>query len=57
MSGVSYLKYILKNVDYLIDGPYIQEQKDLTLSWRSSRNQRIIKSAESMKRNYLVTEE
>lgn len=46
-----YLEYILKNVDYLIDGPFIQEQKDLALQWRGSRNQRIIKSAESMKLN------
>lgn len=46
-----YLEYILENIDYLIDGPFIQEQKDLTLSWRGSRNQRIIKSAESMKLN------
>ena len=57
MSGVGYLKYILKNVDYLIDGPYIQEQKDLALSWRGSRNQRIIKSAESMRVNSLIIEE
>ena len=44
-------------IDYLIDGPYIQEQKDLTLSWRGSRNQRIIKSAESMRTNSLIIEE
>lgn len=43
------LKSILKTVDYLIDGPFIQEEKDLTLSWRGSRNQRIIKSAETIK--------
>lgn len=28
--------------DYLIDGPYIQEQRDITLPMRGSRNQRII---------------
>ena len=32
---------IFKQIDYLIDGPFIQEQKDLDLKWRGSRNQRI----------------
>lgn len=36
------LKDILSNVDVLIDGPYIEEEKDLTLKWRGSKNQRII---------------
>lgn len=37
------LKYILSNIDYLIDGPFLQEQRDITLPMRGSRNQRIIK--------------
>lgn len=53
-NNTGYLEYILRNVDYLIDGPYIQEQKDLTLKWRGSRNQRIIKSAESVRANRLI---
>lgn len=36
------MKYILDNIDYLIDGPYISEERDITLKWRGSRNQRII---------------
>lgn len=52
--NAKYLEYILKNTDYLIDGPFIQEEKDLTLKWRGSRNQRIIKSAESMRANRLI---
>lgn len=36
------IKNILKNIDYLIDGPYIQEQRDITLKMRGSRNQNII---------------
>lgn len=36
------LRYILENIDYLIDGPFIQEQKDITLAFRGSRNQRIL---------------
>lgn len=31
-----------KYTDYLITGPFIQEEKDLTLLWRGSRNQEII---------------
>ena len=28
--------------DYLIDGPYIEEERDITLHMRGSKNQRII---------------
>ena len=38
----SKLNYILENIDYLIDGPYIDEQRDITLPMRGSKNQRII---------------
>ena len=34
--------WILNNIDYLIDGPYIHEERDITLPMRGSRNQRII---------------
>jgi len=34
--------YILNNIDYLIEGPFILEERDITLKWRGSRNQRII---------------
>lgn len=33
---------ILEMADYLIDGPYIEEQRDLTLEMRGSKNQNII---------------
>lgn len=32
---------ILQSIDYLIDGPYIEELRDITLKWRGSSNQRI----------------
>ena len=35
------LKFILSETDILIDGPYIEEERDITLSMRGSRNQRI----------------
>ena len=36
------IDYILNNIDCLIDGPFIQEERDVTLQMRGSRNQRII---------------
>lgn len=34
---------ILDSIDYVIDGPFIQEEKDLNLKWRGSKNQHIRK--------------
>lgn len=39
-----FIKQILKNIDVLIDGPFILEKKDLTLKLRGSTNQRIFKN-------------
>lgn len=36
------LRVILQSIDVLVDGPFIQEQKDITLKWRGSANQRVI---------------
>jgi anaerobic ribonucleoside-triphosphate reductase activating protein len=36
------LQKILAQTDILIDGPYIQELRDITLPMRGSSNQRII---------------
>lgn len=36
------LQNIFRNVDVLIDGPFIMEERDITLPMRGSRNQRII---------------
>lgn len=44
----------LKEVDVLVDGPYIQQQRDLSLAFRGSRNQRIIDIQQSIKRGKLV---
>ncbi len=33
---------LLELTDTLVDGPYLEEERDLTLSFRGSRNQRII---------------
>ncbi len=36
------LQNIFSNINVLVDGPFIQEQRDITLAMRGSRNQRII---------------
>jgi anaerobic ribonucleoside-triphosphate reductase activating protein len=36
------LKYILKHIEYLVDGRYIDELRDITLYMRGSKNQRIL---------------
>lgn len=40
------LDWILNNIDYLIDGPFILSQRDITLPMRGSRNQRILNMKE-----------
>lgn len=38
----SLIDTILVSIDYLIDGPFIEEERDITLKWRGSKNQRIL---------------
>lgn len=45
---------IISNVDVLVDGEYIDEQKDLTLKWRGSKNQHVINVKESIKNNKII---
>jgi anaerobic ribonucleoside-triphosphate reductase activating protein len=40
--GSEHIKQILQLADVLIDGPYIEAQRDTTLSMRGSSNQKII---------------
>ena len=47
-------KKIISNVDVLVDGEYIDEQKDLTLKFRGSKNQRVINAPESLKQGKVV---
>lgn len=37
-----HISYILNNINYLIDGPYEQDKRDITLKLRGSTNQHII---------------
>lgn len=45
---------IISNVDVLVDGEYIDEQKDLTLRFRGSKNQRVIDVKQSLAQNKMV---
>lgn len=47
-------KSILECVDVLIDGEFIEEQKDLMLLYRGSKNQRVINVKESLKTGNIV---
>jgi len=38
------IRSVLKNIDYLIDGNFILEKRDITLKLRGSSNQRIFKN-------------
>lgn len=45
---------IISNVDVFVDGEYIDEQKDLSLKFRGSKNQRVIDIKQSLAQNKLV---
>lgn len=47
-------KKILPYIDVVIDGKFILEQRDITLAFRGSPNQRIINVPESLKENKIV---
>ena len=44
------LKELLENIDVLVDGKFIEEQKSLNLYFRGSKNQRILNLKESLKK-------
>ena len=45
---------IISNVNVLVDGEYIDEQKDLSLKFRGSKNQRVIDVQQSLAQNKVV---
>ena len=48
-------KEVLKYVDILVDGQYVDELHDFTLKWRGSSNQRVIDVQESLKQGKVIT--
>lgn len=45
---------IIESVDVLVDGRYIDDQRDITLAYRGSKNQRVIDVQETLKQNKVV---
>lgn len=45
---------IIKQCDVLVDGEYIDEQKDLSLKFRGSKNQKVINVKETLKQGKVV---
>ena len=50
-------KDILNNIDYLIDGPFILEKRDISLKFKGSLNQRIIDVKRSLSENQIIIKE
>ena len=48
------LKDIWQYIDVLVDGPYIDEQRDITLKWRGSKNQRVIDIQRTIKEKNVI---
>lgn len=53
-SGIREIQRTLYWIDVLVDGKYIEEQKDITLKWRGSKNQRVIDVQKSLSTNEVV---
>lgn len=49
-----YRQGIIKTVDVLVDGRYIDSQRDITIKWRGSKNQRVIDVQKSLEKGEIV---
>lgn len=47
-------KMIISKCDVVVDGKYIDSQRDVTLHWRGSSNQKVIDIKKSLKENKIV---
>lgn len=45
---------VFKMCDIIVDGPYIEEQRDITLPFRGSKNQRLIDVKETLKQGQII---
>lgn len=57
-TGYSYEKFkddlVMEYIDVLVDGPFIEAEKDISLAFRGSRNQRIIDVQKSREKGEIV---
>ena len=51
----NYIYDIIRNCDVIVDGPFINEKKDLSLRFRGSKNQRLIDVKETLKQEKIIT--
>ena len=54
VSAPSVKTLILNMCDVVVDGPYIEEQKDITLPFCGSKNQRLIDVKETIKQGQII---
>lgn len=45
---------IVSKCDVLVDGRYVDSERDITLKWRGSSNQRVINIQETLKQNEIM---
>lgn len=50
----AYVKDLLENIDVLVDGEFIQEQKSYDALYRGSKNQRLIDVPKSLQSGNIV---
>lgn len=50
----NYIYQILNNCDIVVDGPYIESLRDISLKFRGSSNQRLINVKETLKQNKII---
>lgn len=52
--GTEAQKALLRELDVLVDGPFLLEQRTLALPWRGSRNQRVVDVKASLEAGEVV---
>ena len=45
---------VFNYIDVLVDGPYVESLRNISLKWRGSSNQRVIDLQESLKQNKVI---
>ena len=48
------VRHLLQQIDVLVDGPYIEEQRDISLLFRGSRNQRLIDVPQTLAKDHII---